>query len=51
MKMLKANSEEEIEQYKRNFNQRNKLDHPNVAAPMNINVKREEAFCGSFHKV
>jgi hypothetical protein len=33
------------------FNSRTKLDHPNVAAPLMINFKREEAFCGSFHKI
>jgi len=51
MKMLKAHSEEEIIKYKRKFKSHNTIDHPNVAAPIDICFKKEDAFCGSFHKI
>ena len=47
LQTVKANSEEQIENYKKLFSSRNKLEHPNVAAPMEIFFKKENAFCGS----
>lgn len=48
---IKANSEEQIENYRKLFTQRNKLSHPNVAAPSEIFFKKESTYCGSFHKI
>jgi hypothetical protein len=27
------------------------LSHPNLASPIEIRFKKEEAFCGAFHKI
>ena len=51
LKEFRANSNEEIEALNSSFNQRNKLDHPNIARPREILFKKEDALCGTFHKI
>jgi serine/threonine protein kinase len=51
MTTIKASSEEEIEGYKRLFSSSTALRHPNLAAPLEFFFNKQEAFCGSFHKI